>query len=153
MPQQLLASSRCIPSLQTALDRLQAAPAAGEPFVCSSHIPAAPTSSATGAGAQQGSWCCWLGDAPQCSQASPTQHPPPPVCVQAACPAHSCAGCIPQPIPSAEILPKAAPLAAHVPSQGLSPCPIAALSWAGPISLGLLCSLQWDSVSFPILIL
>lgn len=53
-----------------------AAPAAREPFVCSPPIPAAPFPSAMGAGAQQGSCCCWLGDAPQCSQASPTQHLP-----------------------------------------------------------------------------
>lgn len=107
--------------------------------------PAAPFPSATGAGAQQGLWCCCLGDAPQCS---PTQHPPAPRC---------CAGCLPSPqlcwvIPitahsMTETLPKAAPLAVCIPSQGLSPCPhpIAALSWAGPIFLGLCCSLQWDS--------
>lgn len=85
MPQQPLASSRCIPLSQKPRT---AAPAAGEPFVCSSQTPAALFPSATGAGAQQGSWCCCLGDAPQCSQASPTQHPPAPRC---------CAGCLPSP--------------------------------------------------------
>lgn len=77
-----------------------AAPAAGEPFLCSSQIPAAPFPSVMAAGAQQG-----LGDAPRCSQASPASWE----CVQAACPAHSSAGCILNTAHSmTEILPKAA---------------------------------------------
>lgn len=142
MPQQPLASSRCIPLLQKPRT---AAPAAGEPFVCSSqtqqlhfHQPQEQEPSrACGAAA----WEMPL------SAAQPSIHLPRDA-VQAACPALSSAGCIPITAHSmTETLPKAAPLAVCIPSQGLSPCPhpIAALSWAGPIFLGLCCSLQWDS--------
>lgn len=80
----------------------------------------------------------------RCPSVQPGQSNPAPTSpesVQAACPAHSSAGCILSTAHSkTEILPKAAPC---VPSQGLSPCPQpnAALSWAGPVSLGLCCSL------------
>lgn len=79
-------------------------------------------------------------------QVSPTQLPPL-LSVQAACPAHSSAGCILNTAHAVtEILPQAAP----VPSQGLSPCshPLAALSWAGPVSLGLCFPSLFGSCNF-----
>lgn len=132
MPHKPLASSRCIPAVQTALD--------GCP--CCRRALCVQLSDPSGSISDRSRSQAGLGDAPGCSQASPAQHLPP---------LRACAGCLPSPqlcwvYPKhsmTEILPKAAPLAAQSPSQGFSlwPHPITALSWAGPVSLGLCCSL------------
>lgn len=138
MSHQLLASSRCIPSLQTALD---GCPCCRRALFVQLSDPSSSISISDGSRSPAGAGRC---PSVQPGQASPASWE----CVQAACPAHSSAGCILNRAHSTtEILPKAAALAAHSPSQGLSLCPdpITALSWAGPVSLGLCCSLQWDS--------